>query len=165
MSDIDLPDELTTKAEVEKIQVPVDMVVDRTYTPEQMDQLAKNNGFLIDFSKMRALQAIGLTAEQLGALRQYKGGVIVTLAGVLSALGKCTAIMEDESDKYGLKDKLDVAKVIGYLANSVSKVTTGAVKMDRDVAEVVMERDRRTRQSFQPGQCVTLNKADSPTSK
>lgn len=152
--------ELQTQLDKENLRpdvtVPVEMVAERDYSAEQIDALAKAGNYLIRGDRMKFLRDLGMHAEQLGALRQYKGGIILTLDGVTRAINKVMEVIEDDSGKYKLKERLEAGKLLAYLTGQLSKLTSGAIKMDRDVAEVVMGKDQQRRQSFQPGTVVKI---------
>lgn len=141
----------------ESIRAIVDVTAEREFNAEQITESARSGGYVINGDRLRILRDFGASAEQLGPLRLMKGGIVVSLDALMQAITAATKIVMDESGDYKTKDKIEAGKLIGYLANATSKVTSGAVGMDRAVAEVVMEADSRRRQSFGPGQVITKN--------
>lgn len=135
------------------IKAPFSMTAERSYTPDQLTELAKRGGYVVNGERLRILHEVGASAEQMGALRTLKGGVFLSLDAMCLVISKAADLAVDPESKP--KDRVEMGKLVGYLGNAISKTTSGAVKMDRDVAEVVMEDDRRRRQSFAPGQAVT----------
>lgn len=162
MNDIELPQELKTSVTEETIQVPIDGMAERTYTPEQLDQLIAAGGIMINRHMLRSLHALGCSVEQTGPLRILKGGIMVGVNGGVAAIQSAQLVVADESEKYSLKQKLEAGRLLGYLMGQMTKTAVGAVKIDQTVAEVVMAADEKKRQSFQPGQRVTINRDEHP---
>jgi hypothetical protein len=150
MSEVALPVELKTNSKMGTEKVPVDTVVENNYSPEDIDRLQKDLGhFRLTGARLTAMRDLGLNAEQLGFLRTLKGGIILSADSVLQAIGKLGQVVEDPETK--LKDRLEACKVIATLTNSLSKLSSGAVRSERDVAEVVMQRDEQKRNTFRAG--------------
>lgn len=158
MSDtIDLPPHLRTSVPKENVQMPIDVIGEREYKPEEVQRICEAGGIILDPKRLKSLHDLGFAAEQLGILRTLKGGVVVGYAGATKAIEAAAAIADGDPMTHSVKDRLEAAKVVGYLAGQIIKVAAGAVKMDRDVVETVMTQDRKTRQSFAPGTAVRLN--------
>lgn len=149
-----IPSHLGAPAKEESVLASIELSAEREIDTAKLNELARVGGYVVNADRLKVLRDFGCAAEQLGALRIMKGSIVLTLDGLTRAMTAAQQVVDDETGAYKLKEKLEAAKVIGYLGNTLSKVTTGAVKMDRDVAEVVMEADQRRRNSFAPGQKV-----------
>jgi hypothetical protein len=114
----------------------------------------------VNGERLQALHDMGMAGEQLGALRLYKGAIFVSVDSLTQMIGAATQIGEDTTRN--MKERQEAWRTVGYLANCLSKVTTGAVKMDHTVVQAVMEVDQKRRNSFQPGQRVTGPQSQNP---
>lgn len=160
-----LPNHADLKPVPEKTATPIDLSVEREYNAQHVTELAKTGEYVVSGDRLRILRDLGCAAEQLGSLRLNKGATVISIDGLTCAITAAQKIVDSDGENYTLKQRLEAGKLLGYLANILSKVTSGAVKMDRDVAEVVMEADQRRRQSFQPGQAIVIpsKTANPPT--
>lgn len=152
MSEPVFPPELVSKPVVNE-SIPVDLAVTRPISPEQIDRLKVDLGHVqITGKRLTALRDLGMAGEQLGVLRTLKGGVLVSADALVQAIGKMEQIMEDPNSKP--KEVKEAASTLAALTNAYIRLSTGAVKMDRDVAEVVIARDEQKRNIFQPGRAM-----------
>lgn len=160
MSEITLPRELQTNSKMASEKVPVDTVVTIKPSPEDVDRLQKDLGMIqITGARLQALHDVGLHVEQIGGLRTWKGGMFLTQDAVLQTIGRLGQIVADPDAKP--KDVTNAATALSALTNALTRLSTGAVKMDRDVAEVTMQADDIKRNSFRPGHGMHL-KAVTP---
>jgi hypothetical protein len=145
-----LPKHLVTDSEAGQEKVPVDTTVKIACSPEDVDRLQKHLGhFQISGARLAAMHDLGLNAEQMGFLRTLKGGIILSADSVLQTIARLGLVVEDADTK--MADRLKAASVIATLTNSFSKLAQGAVRSERDVAEVHIARDEQKRNSFRPG--------------
>lgn len=155
-SEQELQAQLEKETAVPQVSVPVEMTVTRNYSAEQIDKLAQAGNYLLRADRLKFLHELGLHGEQLGALRQYKGGIFMNLDAITRTINEVTKVIEDDSGKYKLKERLEAGKLLAYLTGQLSRLTSNAIKMDRDVVEAVRENDKIRRQSFQPGQVIKI---------
>lgn len=159
---VELPRRLQTTAakavEVE-VTVPVDIVSNRShYSPETVARLEKQLGLIhINGYRLEAIRDLGMEFRNLGMLDFFKGGIAVTLDGLLQAIGYLKAIIEDESKKPS--ERKEAARQLAYISEKLIKLQVGAVKVDQTVVQAVMDADKTKRQSFQPGMRVTQSKS------
>lgn len=150
MNEVVLPSHLLTKSEMGKEQVPVDTVLDKSFNPEDLDHLQKHLGLIhVPGARVQALHDFGLGVEQIGGLRTWKGGMYLTQNAVLQTIGRLGQIVSDPDSKP--RDIAAAAREITGLTNALTRLSTGAVKMDRDVAEVHIQRDEQKRNTFKAG--------------
>jgi hypothetical protein len=149
-AEVELPKRLTTDSEDGREQVPVDMAATMNYAPEDIDKLKDVLGMsTFTGARLRAIRDVGLNVEAFGFLRYLKGGTAMTVESILQVTNELTKIVLDPGSSK--RDKKEAAAVIASLSNAFSKVSTGAVKSDRDVAEVAMQKDEQKRNIFRPG--------------
>ena len=135
-------------------KVPVTLAAEHDFNPQQFDELCKHLGHVqLNGERLRALHKLGCSGEQLGILRLLKGGVIVSADSLVQAIARVEVALENKELKQ--KDVVELSKALAYLTNSYIKLSQGAVKMDRDVAEVVIEQDKQRRNTFAPGRRIT----------
>lgn len=134
-------------------KVPVPLTSDHELTAESIDRLVKDLGHCqVNGARLKSLHSLGVAAEQLGILRTLKGGVVISADSLVQMIGR----VEKEMDKADLKpkEKVELAKTLAYLTNAYIRLSQGAVKMDKDVAEVVIEQDKQRRNTFAPGKRI-----------
>lgn len=149
MNEPTLPPELVSKPVVQET-IPVDLNVARPISPEHIDRLKADLGHVqITGQRLTALRDLGMAGEQLGVIRTMKGGVLVSADALVQAIGKMEQIIEDPNSKF--KEVKEASATLAALTNAYIRLSTGVVKMDRDVAEVVIARDEQKRNIFQPG--------------
>lgn len=157
MSDeINVPKELETLPErpTDNAKVPVSLTSDHEFNPQQIDELCKHLGHVhVTGQRLKALHSLGVSGEQLGILRTLKGGVIVSADSLVQAIGRIETALENPDLKH--KEVVEYSKTLAFLTNAYIRLSTGAVKMDRDVAEVVIEQDKQRRNTFAPGRRIT----------
>jgi hypothetical protein len=154
--DINLPDHMDRSRETmqDQVKVPVPLTSDHELVPEQMDTMLKELGLVhVTGARLRALHGLGVAAEQLGVIRSLKGGAMVSADSLVHAIGKTQEQLENKELK--LKERIELTKTLTYLTNAYIRLSQGVVKMDRDVAEVVIEQDKQKRHVFAPGKRIT----------
>jgi hypothetical protein len=150
MAELTLPRNLSTPSTAGEEHLPVDVQGVADYNPEQIDRLAKDLGHIqITGARLKALRDIGLSAEQLGVLRTLKGGIMVSADSALQTMGQLSKLIEEPGTK--VKDRIEAAKALANMVNAMTRLATGSVKIDTDIAKTVIEVDRVKRNRFQPG--------------
>lgn len=145
----ELPERATDNA-----KVPVTLTSEHEFNPQQIDELCKHLGHVhVTGQRLKSLHSLGVAGEQLGILRTLKGGVIVSADSLVQAIGRIEAALENQELKH--KEVVEYSKALAFLTNAYIRLSQGAVKMDRDVAEVVLQEDKQRRNTFAPGRRIS----------
>jgi hypothetical protein len=137
----------------DRVKLPVTLTADHDLLPEHVDEIVKHLGHVqINGARLRGLHDLGVAGEQMGILRMLKGGVVVSADSLVQMIGRVEKEMDNPDLK--LKEKVELAKTLAYLTNAYIRLSSGAVKMDKDVREVVIAEDKSRRNSFAPGKRI-----------
>lgn len=155
-----IPDRLKVEpVEVEDPQVPIDMTAQRTYEPEQINNLQNLGLIKLDGERFRSISEIGKSAKSLGLIHLMHGGYMVSVDSLLQAIGMAGQIVAgvpgDDGQAPTREEKIEAGKLIGYLADKLAKVNGGVTKVEQARAEVAIAVDKQRRQSFQPGMVIS----------
>lgn len=157
---VQIPDRFRAKPLIDDPQVSTDLSVSRTYEPAQINALQNLGMIKVDGDRFKSLSDLGEAAKSIGLVKLIHGGYIVSADNLLQAIGFCGQIVSGEPNSDGKtpsnKERMEAAKLSGYLAGQLAKVNGTVTKVEQARAEVAIQVDKQRRQSFQPGMTITV---------
>jgi hypothetical protein len=150
-------------------RVPTDLSVARTYSPDQINSLQHLGMIKIDGNRIGDIGKLGDASRDISMMRLIHGGALISIDHLSRVIGWAVQVVEGLPDAEGKapswKERHEAGKLVGYLADKLTKVGQGVSKVNHEHVQVAITVDEKRRRSFQPGMAISVNQPVKSPSK